>query len=566
MSEQNWKIAGYDRSAAVSLARSGLNPLLAVLLASRGVAAADEAARLLDPDASQEEDPFLLKDMDRAAARVSDAILHGEHAAVYGDYDADGITAACLLAEYLRDRGLCCEIYIPDRLTEGYGVSRRGIDALAGEGVTLIVTVDCGITACEETEYAREKGIDMVVTDHHECGSALPAAAAVVDPKRPDSLGCRDLAGVGVAYKLVSALEAKKAPGAALDRFADLIAVGTIADVMPVLGENRYLIRRGLLSLQAGTRPGFHALCRAAGISLPRLNATSVGFGLAPRLNAAGRLGRTETALKLVLSGDPGEAETLAATLCAYNRERQEIEGAMFEDAVGMLERMPPDGMPIVLASDRWHQGIAGIVASRLTEKYRLPAVMICLTDGVGRGSCRSVEGFSIYAALERCAGQLLGFGGHEMAAGLTIRAENVDVFREALGESYRESGAAGRLQPLRVDFEMVKPHLLTVENVSCLPQLEPFGNENPTPVLCVRNARIDGVQALSGGKHTKFKASCFGENYDCISFSRSAEALGVYNGVLADIAFTPQINEFRGKTAVQLLTADVAVKPDDKE
>lgn len=565
MSEENWKIAGYDRNAAVVLAKSGLNPLLAVVLASRGVTAADEAAGLLDPDAIREEDPFLLTDMDRACARVNDAISRGEHTAVYGDYDADGITAASLVADYLRSRGLRCDIYIPDRLTEGYGVNRHGIDALAQQGATLMITVDCGITACEEVAYAREKGVDVVVTDHHECGTVLPDAAAVVDPKRPDCPAGKGLAGVGVAYKLVSALERGKQPGA-LDRFADLIAVGTIADVMPVLGENRYLIRKGLASLRAGTRPGFHALSRAAGINLEKLNATSVGFGLAPRLNAAGRLGRTETALKLVLAEDPAEAEKLAAALCAYNRERQEIEAKMFEDAEALLQQTPPDGMPIVLASDRWHQGIAGIVASRLTEKYQLPAVMICLSDGVGRGSCRSVEGFSLYGALETCAPLLLGFGGHEMAAGLTIRAENVDDFRDALAACYRESGAAGRGQTLRVDFEMVKPRLLTVENVSCLPRLEPYGNENPTPVLCVRGAHIDGVQPLSGGKHTRFRASCLGESYDCISFSRSAETLGVYNGATADIAFTPQINEFRGRTSVQLLTADVAVKPDEKE
>ena len=560
MKHFNWKIGRYDRAQAARLTRSGLNPLTAVILAARNILDPAEIRSLLEDAPDGLHDPFLLKDMDKAAARIRRAIDSGEHVAVYGDYDVDGITSSCLMATWLRSKALSCEIYIPDRLTEGYGVRCAGVDKLRAKGVTLIVTVDCGVTAAAEAEYAAGCGIDMVITDHHECGGALPcAAAAVVDPKRPDCpYPFKQLAGVGVAFKTICAVDGPKKTAALLAQYGDLVALGTVADVMPVTGENRILLRRGMDVLRRGKRLGISALCAAAGTDLNQMNVTSAGFSIAPRLNAAGRVGTTDTAVGLLTTQDADEARSCAQTLCAYNRQRQQLEGAMFEDAVAMLDREAPAGAPIVLAGSDWHQGVAGIVASRLTEKYGLPCVMICLKDGVGRGSCRSVPGVSIYAALEACAGLLDGFGGHDMAAGLNIRAENIPAFRRALARAVQQQGGCTRQQTLSIDFEVIKPGLLTVQNIEASQVLEPYGAGNPAPLLCIRGAEIMSVTPLSGGKHTKFRIRKNGEQLDCIFFSRSPEELEVAAGRQADVVFTPQVNEFRDRKSVQLLLSDV--------
>lgn len=561
MKHFNWNIGRYDRAQAAQLTRSGMNPLTAVILSARNISSPADIRSLTEDTLEQLYSPLLMKDMDRAAARISRAIAAGEHVAVYGDYDVDGITSACLMATYLRSRKLPCEIYIPDRLREGYGVRRSGVDRLREMGVTLIVTVDCGVTAAAEAEYAAACGIDMVITDHHECGGSLPsAAAAVVDPKRPDcTYPFKQLAGVGVAFKVICAVE-QTDPAALLEQYGDLVALGTVADVMPVTGENRIFLRRGMAVMRRGDRAGIAALCAAAGTELSQLNVGSAGFSIAPRLNAAGRVGTTDTAVGLLTTDDPAQAAEYAQTLCAYNRQRQQLEGAMFEDAVAMLDKNPPAGAPIVLAGSGWHQGVAGIVASRLTEKYGLPCVMICLKDGVGRGSCRSVPGVSIYAALEACADCLDGFGGHDMAAGLNIREENIPAFRSALAGAVRLQGGCTGQQTLNIDFEVIKPGLLTVPNVEASRVLEPYGAGNPAPLLCIRDGEIMSVTPLSGGKHTKFRLRKNGEQFDCIFFSRSPEELEVAAGRPADVAFTPQINEFRDRKSVQLLLSDVKV------
>jgi single-stranded-DNA-specific exonuclease len=558
----DWKIGRYDRAQAAQLTRGGLNPLTAVILSARNIAQPAEIRNLTEDTLDPLCPPFLMKDMDRAAARIARAIETGEHVAVYGDYDVDGITSACLMAAYLRSKKLPCTIYIPDRLQEGYGVRKSGIDRLRAQGVTLIVTVDCGVTAVEEAVYASQQGIDMVITDHHECGgTALPAAVAVVDPKRPDCpYPFKQLAGVGVAFKLICAVERQTPVEALLAQYSDLVALGTVADVMPVTGENRVFLRRGLAAMRRGSRVGIAALCAAAGTELGQLNVGSAGFSIAPRLNAAGRVGTTDTAVRLLLTEDPAQAEECAQTLCAYNRQRQQLEGAMFEDAVAMLEKNPPAGGPIVLASSAWHQGVAGIVASRLAEKYGLPCVMICLKDGLGRGSCRSVPGMSIYNALEACAAYLDSFGGHDMAAGLNIQEQNIPAFRQALAQAVQQQGSCTGQQTLEIDFEVIKPGLLTVQNVEAARVLEPYGIGNPAPLLCIRGAEIMSVTPLSGGKHTKFRIRKYTEQFDCVFFSKSPEELGVAAGRLVEVAFTPQVNAFRDRKSVQLLLSDVRV------
>ncbi len=550
-----WFIRGYDRAAAVQLCRKGINPLTAVVLVSRGILE-PERVREMTSDGAELSDPWMLTDMAKAAARVRLAIERRERVAVYGDYDVDGITASCMVADYLRRGGLRCDIYIPRRQEEGYGLSVAGLESLARQGVTLTVTVDCGVTGTEEAKAAKELGMDLVITDHHECGDTLPEALAVVDPRRSDCLsGDKDLAGVGVAFKLLCAVAGDGSEEDLLRRYADLVALGTVADVMPVLGENRRLIRYGLRSLRQGRRPGLRKLFETLGMDLSRISVTNIGYGIAPRLNAAGRVGDTSAAVNLLLTEDEREADELAGKLNEMNSERQRLEGEMYNDAM-MMARDAVPGEPIVLASDKWHQGVAGIVASRLSERFMLPTVIICLKDGIGRGSCRSVPGFDIHGALARCADFLLSYGGHEMAAGLTLREEDVPRLRASLRESF--SPPDDDAKRLDIDFEVRKPELLSMQNVEALEELEPYGQCNPQPVLCMRDTEITNFMPLSGGKHTKLWARKGNTVFDCVFFAHDPERLGLRMGMRADLAFTPHINDYRGRRNVQLYLEDI--------
>lgn len=560
MTQDGLNIMGYNRAAAVDLVKGGLNPLVAVLLASRNIQCIEEARELTE-DRNVIADPFLLDDIEKAVARIKLALERGEHIAIYGDYDVDGMTSSSLLASYFKAKGVNCDIYIPERIGDGYGVKNKAVDTLHERGVSLVITVDCGITAIEETEYAKTLGMDIVITDHHECGEVLPAAVAVINPKRP---GCRYpekmLAGVGVAFKLVCALEGGSHADELFAQYGDLVAIGTVADVVPVLGENRTFIRRGIAQMREKARPGIKKLCEASGIDLKKITSSGIGFTLAPRLNAAGRLGQTMRAVELLLTENEDEAEIMASEMCELNRERQALEGKIFEEAAVMLADDRDSKDPIVLAEETWHQGVTGIVASRLAERLSRPAVMICLQDGKGRGSCRSFGSFNIFEALEANKDILESFGGHEMAAGLTIPEENITVFRERLRAFYREK-IAGMPEPaLSVDFEVLKPGLLTEENVASLSLLEPYGNGNPTPVLYMENAEVDIIMPISSGRHTKMWVKKYGESFECVYFSKTTKELKVTAGNRVDIVFTPQINEFRGRRTVQLLLQKVAV------
>ena len=556
MKYENWKVPAAGPDIPHSLTDAGCTPLLAAILSRRGMGDAASARAFLRGGPEVLSDPLELTDMINAVQRLSRAIAVGEHVAVYGDYDVDGITAACLLADYLRGRGLECETYIPDRLAEGYGLNAAAIDEIAEKGVTLIVTVDCGVTNIEETEYAASRGIDMIVTDHHERREALPEAEAVVDPKRPDGSGAGVcLAGVGVAFKLVCAMDgdAEKM----LERYGDLVAVGTVADVMPLLGENRYITRRGLAKITEGRcRPGFRALIREAGAGDKRLTASSVGYSLAPRINAAGRLGKTRLAVRLLETSDRREAEALAAELCSQNRRRQELELEIWREAVDLLGSERPR-TPIVLAGENWHPGVIGIVASRLTDAYGVPAVMICLDGENGKGSCRSIGTFNLYEALSECADCLEGFGGHAMAAGITVRADRVDELRSKLGEYYLAHPDSS-VSALEAELLIDDPALLSMECVESLELLEPCGNANPRPQLCLEGAWLEAVTPIGGGKHLRLRVNAMGESFDCVFFSQTAEALGARPGQTVDLIFVPQINEFRARRSVQLVVTDL--------
>ena len=552
MSYSAWNIPACRPEAPELLVRAGYTPLLAAILCRRGLDTPEAAQAFLEGGPELLVDPFLLEDMDRAADRLRLAIERRETVAVFGDYDVDGITSACLVTSWLRSKGLECSTYIPDRMEEGYGLNLAAMDTLHARGASLVVTVDCGITAAEEARYASALGMDMIITDHHECGSCpMPEAVAVVDPKRPGSrYPNADLAGVGVAFKLLCAVEG--GPERILEQYADLVATGTIADVMPLTGENRYIVRLGLEQLNSPRRPGLRALLAESGALGRRVSASTVGFTLAPRLNAAGRLGHAEVAVRLLLTSDEKEAARLAAELCRLNRERQELEHGIFEDAHGLLRGEKPDA-PIVLAAEGWHQGVIGIAASKLAEEFSLPTVMICLDGESGKGSCRSYGGFNLFDALSACSDWLEGYGGHALAAGLSIRRDRVEGFRRAIAEYYRGLPPA-EAPCLNCELRVDDPALLSMACVESLEQLEPYGSGNPRPTLCITDALLDRVTPIGGGRHLKLRLVKGGVSFDCVMFSKRESELGAREGDRVDAAFYPQINEYHGHRSVQLL------------
>ena len=548
------------------LERAGLPPLCAAVLCARGVDTAPAASAFLAHGPDLLHDPFLLRDMEKAVERISRAIREQETLAVYGDYDVDGITATCLLTQFLRTLGGQVVSYIPDRTEEGYGLNNHAIDALARQGVTLIVTVDCGITAAQEVEYARALGVDVVITDHHQCKEVLPQAVAVVDPRRPDcSYPFPDLAGVGVALKLALALTAPDQRPQVLLDYGELAAIGTVADVMLLQGENRALVHLGLERLADCSRPGLQALLREAGCPRGQVPTTvTIGYGLAPRINAAGRMEQAGTALELLLTQDPQRGQELAQELCQLNRLRQAIELEIFQHCDQLLTHTPALSAPvIVLAGEGWHQGVIGIVASRLAEKYACPAFMISLDGDKGKGSCRSFGGFNLFGALERCAPLLDSYGGHELAAGFSIRRNNIPAFRAALCQLVEEfAGHQPMESSLDVDCEIPHCSLLSTQDVESLSLLEPFGSGNPKPVFLLRSVCVLSHTDVGGGRHLKLKLRRDGVAMDAIFFSANTAACGIENGQRLDIAFTLQINQFRGNRTVQLQLCDLRPAP----
>ena len=558
MRYKQWKIAHPSPAGRAQLERAGIPSLLACVLSARGVTEPEQAWKLLTPGEEPLLDPMLLKDMDRAVLRVGRALKTGELMAVYGDYDVDGITSTCLLTDCLTRLGGRVRSYIPDRLEEGYGLNEEAVLHLAQQGVTLIITVDCGITAAREVEFARELGIDVVITDHHECKQAIPEAAAVVDPHRPDCpYPFKGLAGVGVALKLAMAAAGPDRAGLVFREYADLAAVGTVADVMPMTGENRTIVQTGLAALAHPRRVGLAQLMEEAGLGDKPVTSVSIGYTLAPRINAAGRMGQADLAAELLLTRDPGRAAALAQELCALNRERQTIECEIFQECVQRLERRPQSGI-ILLADEHWHQGVVGIVASRLTEKYSCPAFMVCLDQGIGKGSCRSWGGVNLFHLLTQCQDLLEGFGGHAMAAGFTVREENIPALERRLRQLVLEERAGEELPSLLEIDAAVLPQELTVEAVEALDALEPCGAGNPRPVLVLTGAHVISAAQVGRGRHLKLRLEGRGVPLDAIFFSVDGSELGLTPGCRVDVAFYPQINDFRGVRSVQLQVVDL--------
>ena len=550
-----WKVGQPDPDGVNKLVAAGFAPLVAMVLASRGLCEPEKANACLRCDCAL-PDPYRMRDMDLAAGRLSLAVNRGEKIAVFGDYDVDGITATCLLTEFVRSIGGDCVPYIPGRLEEGYGLNPIAIRQLHEEGVKLIVTVDCGITAVEEAKLCAQLGIDLVITDHHECKRELPQAVAVVDNHRIDcAYPHKDLSGVGVAFKLACAICGDQEQ--ILQQYADLVCLGTVADVMPLQGENRVFVARGLELLRDTKRPGLQALMRIAGCEKNDLTATSVSYTLAPRINAAGRMGQIDLALNLLLTRDPEEAEKLAEALCDLNRERQTVEAQIYEQAVEML---PKDRVPdaIVLAEESWHQGVVGIVSSRIAEEYCCPTFLICLAGDHGKASSRSYGGFNLFAALTKLSDLLESYGGHELAAGFTIARENIPAFREQVSALARNFYKDGGIRTVLEADCIVRPELLTVPNIASLSQLEPCGNGCNKPVLVAENLVVEKLSQVGNGRHMRLRLRSGWHTLNGIWFSTNAQNASICEGDVVDVAFLPQINEFRGERSPQLNVVDI--------
>lgn len=570
---------------AALAAETGLTPITARLLYRRGLRTADAVKRFLGCEDTLLHSPFLLPDIGPAVARVRAAVEGGEKIVIYGDYDVDGVTAVSLLYLYLKEQGADVGYYIPSRTGEGYGLSRAALDALAARGVTCIITVDTGITAVEETEYARERGIDMVITDHHECRPMLPRAVAVVDPHRADSeYPFADLAGVGVVFKLVTAYECtlgiergeREADGVrrVTRAYADLVALGTIADVMPITDENRLIVAMGLAQMDRGTRPGVAALVHevVAGNngSAPKkkINSQFVGFNLAPRLNAAGRMRDASLAVELLLAESEAEASPLAAELCAINRERQQEENQIAEQALRRIEEEfdLADTRVLVLEDDHWKQGVIGIVCSRITERYGLPSILVSFDqstegfaspDDVGKGSGRSVKGLNLVEALGACEDLLVKFGGHELAAGLSIRRADLAKFRTRINAYAKDRLPEGGAKvTIATDGELALSDV-TLPLVAELERLEPFGSGNPVPQFVLSDLTLTRITELSGGKHLKLTVSAGEISLFALLFSTPLSRFAFREGDRVDLLCTLSINEYRGVQSVQLVVQD---------
>ena len=555
MNRKKWVVSHCDKDAAATIAENcGVEPFAAFLLCSRGMTDEFEIESFLyDTDLI---DPYTLPDMEKAVERVNQALENGERITVFGDYDCDGVTSTALLYSYLSSRGANVDFYIPDRSGEGYGMNPGAIDTLKSRGTNLIITVDNGISAIEEVAYAKTLGIDVVVTDHHRVGEVLPDAVAVVDPHREDSL-CEfsDWAGVGVAFKFVSALDESEGYEL-LEQYGDIIALGTIADIVSLKGENRIIVRSGIAfmnaALEEGTlRLGLKALLEASG-STGALDSSSVAYRIAPRVNAAGRMGSAERALKLLLTDDVNEAKEIAEEVSNANAQRQATETEITACAVECIEKAPEikHKRVIVVEGYDWHQGVIGIVASRLVEKYGKPCIVISKNGNVAKGSGRSIDGFSLYDALSYCGDILVQYGGHVLAAGLTVDSDKIDAFREKINEYALKAEAA--VPTLRIDCKL-NPTSINVDMLSSLQVLEPFGAENPQPLFGLYNMEITAVQPVGAGKHLRITVKRKNNIITVIMFSVTLEEFPYNVGDTVDLAVRLSENEFQGKTQVSI-------------
>ncbi|MBO8137377.1 MAG: single-stranded-DNA-specific exonuclease RecJ [Desulfotomaculum sp.] len=559
-----WKVKPSNSTLRIILANQlNISELLAQILINRGIHTVEEARAFLGSELDRLHDPLLMKDMDKALAAVMECLKGGRPILVHGDYDVDGISATALLVNALHRLGGVVDYYIPHR-DQGYGLHSDTLRWAAEEGYRLIITVDCGITALEEAELAKELGLILVITDHHEPGEQLPDADAVVNPKRAD---CRypfkELAGVGVAVKLVQAVYREvELPNDAWYDLLDVACLGTVADVVPLLGENRIIVKHGLEQLRISPNLGLAALKEVSGVANRQINTSDVGFALAPRLNAAGRIADPRLGVELLLCPEPERARKIACELDANNRERQNIEMQVLEEALAMLEEHPEylEKKVLVLASDRWHPGVIGIVASRLLERFYRPVLLISLDGEEGKGSARSIEGLHLYNALDYCKDLLVNYGGHEKAAGFSIMAKEVDSLREKINQYADEVLDEEALVPSITVDKVVSLEELNTEVVEEMAKLSPFGCCNPGPILGCRGVQMIDWRAVGDNQnHLKVRVRGNRAVLDGIGFNLAAYGEMLAAGKKVDVAFAPEINEWNGRRSVQLKIKDIS-------
>ena len=517
----------------------------------------DKIDEYLNPSIEKLHDPYLLNDMDILVDRIILAKDRNEKVAIYGDYDVDGITSITLIYTFLRDLGLDMVYYLPDRIEEGYGLNTDALKKLKDDGVSLVITVDCGISAVNEVEYAKSIGLDVCITDHHECSDTLPKAISIVNPKRPDSTyPFNSLAGVGVTFKVLSAIVKRLG----LDeneylKYLDIAAVGTIADIVPLVGENRIITANGLELLAKTKNEGLKALMKVARIE--KVDSDNVSFGIAPRINASGRMADATVAVKMLLAENEMEAYKYAKVLDSQNLKRQEVEKGIYNEAIEQIER---DGLDkkktMVIAGENWHQGVIGIVASKLTEKYLKPVILLAHDGETAKGSGRIPAGISLYDALSECSELLTTFGGHELAAGLTLEAKNILAFREKFEQVITAMREEDFVRVIDIDTEITKKDI-TLNIIDDINLLAPFGQKNKKPVFMYKNLKVISVSTLKEDKHLKFRLSDGDFYVDAVFFGAGNRRDEVTLGDKIDVAVNVSLNDFQGKKSIQFLMAD---------
>ena len=535
-----------------------INKLLATLLVNREITTEEKIAKFLNPKRNDFYNPFGMPDMEKAINRILKAIDSNEKIIIYGDYDVDGITSVAVLKSFLEERGLGIGVYIPNRLNEGYGLNKEAIKHISENGYQLMITVDCGITAIEEVEYAKSLGIETIVTDHHEPIETLPDAIAVVDAKRKDSqYECRNLAGVGVVFKLIQALSIKLG----LDekeylKFLDIVCVGTISDIVPLTDENRVIVKLGLKLVEQTRNLGLKEILQSCGYS--KINSTTISFGVAPRINACGRMGHQEEALNLLLSKNLEEVKELALKLNEYNKTRQDIEKSIYQEAVEKIEK---DNLTknntLVVYGNNWHHGVIGIVSSKITELYFKPSILLSEEDGEYKGSGRSINGFDLHEALMECNQTIKKFGGHAMAVGITIEKDKIEEFKEMFEKIAKEKNVDKIIPIINVDAE-IKLDEINKEMVESLKELEPYGEANKMPVFAFKNLKIESIRALTNGKNLKLTVKDNKNIVNAIGFNLGELVENYKIGDKIDIVGNLEINSFNGVESIQINIKDI--------
>jgi len=535
-----------------------INKLLATILSNKGINTKEKIDLFLHPTRNDFHNPYEMPDMEKAVDRIIQAKEKNEKIIIYGDYDVDGITSITVLKSFLKDIGIEAAYYIPNRLNEGYGLNIPAVEKIAADGYNLMITVDCGITCIEEIKRANELGMDVIVTDHHEVGDDLPKAVAVVDCKRKDNkYKCRDLAGVGVAFKLSQALAMRLG----LDekeylKYLDIVCIGTISDIVPLVDENRLISKLGLMLVNQTRNIGLQAILKLSGYK--NIDSTAISFGVAPRLNACGRMGHADEALKLFLSTNINEVNQIANTLNEYNKTRQEIEKSICEEAIEKIKQNKlEENNTIVVAGKDWHHGVIGIVSSKITEMYFKPSILLCLEDEIAKGSGRSVPGFDLHDALLKCQQTLERFGGHAMAVGLTLKQENVSNFAQALEEVAKKAHTEEIIPVIKIDAK-INLEEVNRQMVESIKMLEPFGEANKMPIFVFRNLKIDSIRALSEGKHLKLTLKDNNTIVNAIGFNMGKFAEEYRIGDKIDVVGNLEINSFNGVDSIQINLKDI--------